>query len=242
MQAVRSLPKPPVAIELFDHNALDLLREQKATNAAFGELPEMPPNLHDAIFLEYHAANEDLLGDALTSMSETIVKCGGNEDDTWIADNPKEMERLTAFRHAVPEAANLFIDERRKDHPELTKLGTDMAVPADRLPDVIEMYTTALESGGLRYIMFGHIGNNHIHVNILPESMKQYDEGKHLYAHWARTVASMGGTVSAEHGIGKLKVALLQEMYGSNGIAQMKAVKQLFDPDNILNRGNLFHT
>jgi D-lactate dehydrogenase (cytochrome) len=240
VELVRRLPNTPVAIEFFDNNSLELLQSQKDDNPAFKELPDIPENFHDAIFLEYHAANEDLIGEALTGMSEAISECGGSEEHTWIADNPKEMERLKTFRHAVPEAVNLFIDERRKSDPELTKLGTDMAVPADRLGEIVDTYTSTLDASGLHYIMFGHIGDNHIHVNILPDNMEQYEQGKLLYSKWAETVVQMGGTVSAEHGIGKLKVALLQEMYGADGIRQMKTVKELFDPDNILNRGNLF--
>ena len=49
-----------------------------------------------------------------------------------------------------------------------------------------------------------------------------------------------GGTVSAEHGIGKAKVALLRAMYGDTAVAQMRTVKAVFDPGARLNRGNLF--
>jgi FAD/FMN-containing dehydrogenase len=50
----------------------------------------------------------------------------------------------------------------------------------------------------------------------------------------------MGGTISAEHGIGKLKVEMLEKMYGADGINEMKDVKRVFDRGLILNRGNLF--
>ena len=89
-------------------------------------------------------------------------------------------------------------------------------------------------------MIFGHIGNNHVHVNIIPRTLAEYDAGKALYLTWAREVIRRGGSVSAEHGIGKLKVALLREMYGDTGIAEMRAVKACFDPDGLLNRGNLF--
>jgi D-lactate dehydrogenase (cytochrome) len=92
----------------------------------------------------------------------------------------------------------------------------------------------------LEYVIFGHIGNNHVHVNIIPKDMAEYDKGKALYLTWAREVIRRGGSVSAEHGIGKLKIALLREMYGDAGIAAMRAVKASFDPEGLLNRGNLF--
>jgi D-lactate dehydrogenase (cytochrome) len=89
-------------------------------------------------------------------------------------------------------------------------------------------------------VIFGHIGNNHLHVNILPRSLQDYNVGKDLYLSWARQVVGMGGTISAEHGVGKFKVALLREMYAEAGIQEMREVKRLFDPEGKLNRGNLF--
>jgi D-lactate dehydrogenase (cytochrome) len=70
--------------------------------------------------------------------------------------------------------------------------------------------------------------------------MEEYARGKQLYAKWASRVVSMGGTVSAEHGIGKLKPDFLELMYGSDGIRQMKALRDLFDPYHMINKGNLF--
>jgi D-lactate dehydrogenase (cytochrome) len=70
--------------------------------------------------------------------------------------------------------------------------------------------------------------------------MADYEAGRRLYERWAREVVRVGGSVSAEHGIGKLKLALLAEMFGSQGIAEMRELRRLFDPASRLGRGNLF--
>lgn len=230
----------PTAIEYFNHKSLELLRKQKAINPAFSQIPEMPPEFYTAVYVEYHGDSDDEVGDKVLEASELLELCGGSEDTVWIAAAPREMERLLFFRHAVPEAVNLLIDDRRRKNPGLTKLSTDMAVPDSRLEQVMDLYNRKLEETGLESVMFGHIGNNHIHVNILPNSCDEYEKGRGLYLEWAREVIKMGGTVSAEHGIGKLKAELLKEMYGEEGIEQMLAVKRLFDPAGLLNKGSLF--
>jgi D-lactate dehydrogenase (cytochrome) len=151
------------------------------------------------------------------------------------------MEQMKFFRHAVPEAVNSIIDQRRKIDPGITKLGTDMAVPDDKLKEVIRMYRSDLEKNNFEFVMFGHIGNNHIHVNILPRSMEEYIRGKELYRKWAEKILSEGGTISAEHGIGKLKNEFLELMYGSAGMEEMLKVKKALEPKFILNQGNLFN-
>lgn len=235
-----SLAVPPVAIEFFDEHALNLLRGQKATNPAFAQIPDMPPAYHTAIYVEFHGADDDRISEAVMVLSDLMGACGGHEEATWIATDRRELERFKKFRHAVPEAVNLLIDQRRKTEPGLTKLGTDMSVPDADLKDILALYTRTLAETGLEYVIFGHIGNNHVHVNIIPRNLDEYDRGKALYLTWAREVIRRGGSVSAEHGIGKLKVALLREMYGDAGITAMRAVKACFDPDGRLNRGNLF--
>ena len=238
---IRGLPpdRQPVAIEYFDCHALDLLRRQKLENPSFAGIPALPEAFHTAIYLEYHGG-EDAVTQAVGEVPDWMAGAGGNSEASWIADSDSALERFKLFRHAVPEAVNRVIDERRKQEPLMSKLGTDMAVPDRSLQDVMAMYRAGLNGAGLEYVIFGHIGNNHVHVNILPRSMEDFSRGKDLYLRWARRVIALGGTVSAEHGIGKFKVALLREMLGEEGIRQMREVKRVFDPSGLLNQGNLF--
>ena len=221
--------------------ALDLLRKQSSVNPAFKRLMQLKMHYNTAIYVEFHINENAMLYEKLIQVGELISNCGGNEEDTWVARNSQDMERLHHFRHSIPEAVNLLIDSRRKKDPVITKLGTDMAVPDKHLEQIVELYNKDLAASGLDSVMFGHIGNNHIHVNILPNSMEEYLQGKNLYSSWATQVISLGGTVSAEHGVGKLKTALLKEMYGEDGISQMKLLKMVFDPDIRLNKGSLFN-
>jgi D-lactate dehydrogenase (cytochrome) len=219
----------PVAIEFFDFQALELLRRMRAENPAFAELPGLDPEFHTAIYFEFDCEIPDAVADE-----------AGRALDCWFAEGEREIEALKKFRHAIPEAVNMLIGERKKSIPELTKLGTDMSVPDDHLGNVMRMYHEGLADAGLEYVIFGHIGNNHVHVNILPRSMAEYERGKALYFDWARQVVAMGGSVSAEHGIGKIKTGFMELMVGAKGIAQMRSLKELFDPTGMLNPGNLF--
>lgn len=229
-----------VAVEFFDHYSLDLLRDMKSENSAFADIPALRPEFHTAVYAEFHADSDEAIEDAVMQVMEVVMELGGSDDDTWYASNPRELEPLKAFRHAVPEAVLLFIDGYKKDYPGLTKLGTDMSVPDERLEEALAMYDADLADSGLKSINYGHIGANHFHVNILPRNMDEYDRGWVLYRSWAEKIVNMGGSVSAEHGIGKLKTAFLEIMYGSEGVGQMKALKGLFDPGMRLNSGNLF--
>jgi D-lactate dehydrogenase (cytochrome) len=229
----------PVAIEFFDHGALNMLRLRKAAGGAFADLPALPAAWDTAVYVEYHE-DQDAVEAGVVAASEALAASGGDPDRAWLATDAREIERQKVFRHAVPESVNLTIAERKRTEPSLTKLGTDLAVPDDALDDVLAMYHEGLDRTGLDYVMFGHIGNNHLHVNILPKSAEEYARGKALYLEWAEWVVRRGGTISAEHGVGKLKRDMLRLMYGDRGIEEMRAVKRVFDPRGLLNPGDLF--
>jgi len=232
-EACEDMEFSPVAIEYFNGDALELLRIQKETNAAFSNIANVDRKFKSAVYVELHGDDEDGVMEAMGEALERAEQCGGCESDTWVASTPQQMESMKLFRHAVPEAVNLLVDQRRKQNPDITKLGTDMAVPDDRLEEIMQMYRDDLTKEGFDSVMFGHIGNNHIHVNILPRTMEEYEIGKELYKKWAEKVLNAGGTVSAEHGIGKLKVNFLRLMYGQEGINGMKNVKRAFDEGNL---------
>ena len=230
----------PVAIEFFNSDALDLLRKAKAESSAFESIPSLKDHYHTAIYAEFHEASDDDAESAVMQVIEAVTTLGGSDEDTWYATTDREMEPLKAFRHATPEAVNLLIGERKREYPDLTKLGTDMSVPDHCLREAITMYNSGLAQSNLQSVIFGHIGANHLHVNILPRSQAEYDRGKSLYLDWAARIVSLGGSVSAEHGIGKIKAPFLRLMYGEGTIEQMRALRRLFDPDGVLNVGNLF--
>ncbi|MDH7602671.1 MAG: FAD-binding oxidoreductase [Armatimonadota bacterium] len=237
---VPTVESKPVAIEFFSKEALDLLRSAKEKYSAFEAIPALNPAWHTAVYVEYHACADEEAEESICQVMEAAAALGSSEDDTWYGTNRRELEPIKAFRHAVPEAVNLLVDERKRQWHEITKLGTDMSVPDEYLEAVVSMYRRDLSEHGLEFVMFGHIGNNHVHVNIIPRSPEEYALGRSLYMKWAEEVVRMGGSVSAEHGIGKLKVQLLELMYGSQAVEEMRALKRLFDPGMILNPGNLF--
>lgn len=232
----------PAAIEFFNCRALDLLRSQKANNPAFAQIQELKPQYHTAVYTELHghSVQAEEMPVLIGGLGDLINFVGGDEADTWVANNQRDLEKLQFFRHAMPESANMLIDQRRKLDPTLTKLGTDMSVPDRYLNTVMEMYNRDLAEADLENVIFGHIGNNHLHVNILPRNKTDYLKGKELYLKWAQINVANGGSVAAEHGIGKLKTNMLEVMYGASGINEMRRLKSLFDPNGLINCGNMF--
>lgn len=230
----------PAAVEFFNHRALNLLRMMKKEYPGFSKLGKLPPEFHTAVYAEFNGDTDDEVMNIFRKACTIVEECGGDLSNTWASINLQSKEPLTYFRHATPEAVNTLIDEYKRITPGITKLGTDMAVPDSELENVMKLYNSSLEKANLDSVIFGHIGDNHLHVNIIPKNMDEYYRGKELYSSWAEKVISVGGTISAEHGVGKMKTNLFEKMFGKKGIEEMKNLKGLFDPDNRLNKGNLF--
>jgi FAD/FMN-containing dehydrogenase len=158
------------------------------------------------------------------------------EADSWFAMTAADRERFRVFRHTLAEKANNRV--RRTGFP---KFGTDYAVPLDKSREMMREYRRALdkEFPG-KYVIYGHIGDAHVHVNAFPESKEEYERGKQVMTDLARAAVALGGTVGAEHGLGKRKTHLLELQYPPDQIEAMKNVKRRFDPDWLLGRGTLF--
>ncbi len=105
---------------------------------------------------------------------------------------------------------------------------------------MLAFYEELLKTSKLRYTIFGHIGDNHVHVNILPRDDAEADQGREIYWKFVRHAVKVGGTISAEHGIGKLKREYLRELYGEDHVREMASLKKAFDPAGILGRGTYF--
>lgn len=223
------------AIEFFDKNALKLLNERReAGDTAIHEFPESEA----AIYYEF-ALDDEFLEDIYEKLEEILQTVNCSTDTSWAGMDEDETKILKEFRHAVPETINQIIGERKRKIPTLHKIGTDLAVPNENFEIIFKFYQETLDTAGLQYAIFGHIGDNHLHVNMMPRNEEELIEAKKYYKIFAEKAIELGGTVSAEHGIGKLKKEFLKILYGEKGIEEMKNVKKVLDSNCILGKGNL---
>jgi D-lactate dehydrogenase (cytochrome) len=226
-------------LEFYSGNALNLLRELQKVEPSTVGMPVIPDTAKSAIFFEM---SFDSHADGLDYgiLEKTISGCGADLANSWAGYESRELDRFKVFRHMVPETINSVIAERKKLIPELHKLGTDMAVPDEYLSEIWQLYKTSCEGLQLEWYAFGHFGNNHIHVNILPRTVDELDRGMELYQSFAKRVVELGGSVSAEHGIGKIKTKFLRLMFSPEQVMQMRNIKMALDPDGIFNPNDMF--
>jgi D-lactate dehydrogenase (cytochrome) len=211
------------AVEFFDEESLKFLREK---------YPTIPAEAVAAIFFEQEtrATTED----AVLNQWLTLLDQHHALSDSWFATNEQDQAKLREFRHQLPVLMNEWFAHYRQ-----RKVSTDMAVPDDAFPGLFRLYKETLRSSDLRYTIFGHIGDNHVHVNILPRDEAEGAHARELYVEFLKYAASVGGTLSAEHGVGKLKRDYLHLFYTDIQLREMATLKKALDPNGILGRGNI---
>ena len=115
----------------------------------------------------------------------------------------------------------------------------DGCVPPEKLADYVRGVRDALDRQGIRGVIFGHAGDAHVHVNPLVNVAEPGWRARvtDLLDEVAALTARLGGTLSGEHGDGRLRAPLLPRVWSGEALAHFAAVKRAFDPDAILNPG-----
>jgi D-lactate dehydrogenase (cytochrome) len=212
-------------LEHFDDRALRFISEK---------FPETPSAMAGAVFFEQET-NADVEDAIFEAWNALLEKHNANIDRSWFATNEGDREKMRAFRHALPVSVNERVVRNKQK-----KIGTDMAVPDDRFPAFLKYQKEMLDASGIDYVIFGHIGDCHLHANLLPKNEEEAERSRHLYGQFIAQAIMLGGCVSAEHGIGKLKRKYLDAMMGERYLNEMAELKKAFDPNGILGRGNIF--
>ena len=213
----------PRMLEYFDRPSLDLLRTR---------FPEIPAAARAAILFDQEMESED--DPEIDLWLERLEGTGALVEDSWFATTANDRERFRRFRHTLPELVN---DAVRRSGA--MKMNTDFAVPLARNREMLACYRQRLEEEFPgRYVIFGHIGDAHVHVNLFSDPANPRHAAA-LLAEFARRAVEMGGTVAAEHGVGKRKAHLLALQYAPEHLEAMRAVKRRFDPAGILGRGTM---
>ncbi|WP_297108134.1 FAD-binding oxidoreductase [uncultured Devosia sp.] len=156
--------------------------------------------------------------------------------DAVVAESLADRTRMWAFREQMSECQSR----------EGASIKHDVSVPIAAIPRLIAEGSATAEKlvPGIRPVPFGHMGDGNIHFNFSmpvgadPKAfMAQYDEAVHEIIY--EVVLKLGGSVSAEHGIGQLKVDLLRQVKDPVALEMMRAIKTALDPNGILNLGKM---
>lgn len=212
------------AIEYFDNNALKLLKTK---------FHEINPDAGAAVWLEQDSKSEQ---EFLNLWLPILYKHNADESNIWFAVTEQEKEKIISIRHSVSNLVNEFVAQKG-----FRKLGTDTAVPDRELINYYYFSKNLVEKEKIDYVIYGHIGNSHLHLNMLPKNEEEFERGQKIYYALCYEAAKLGGTVSAEHGIGKTKRHLLNLMYDDITMEQMRSIKKYFDPNLVLNKDLIFN-
>lgn len=214
----------PCSLEYFDRRSLDRLRNK---------FENIPVNAEAALFFENDIECQEDFDPALDAWFDYLNGKSVLLDNSWFAQTPKDLKRFHEFRHAIPAMLN-----EENSRLGRIKIGTDMAVSDFYLMDMMRFYKRELEGQDIDFVVFGHLGDNHLHINLLPES-NQVEQAHDLYSKLVNKILEWNGTVSAEHGIGKLKKKFFLQMIGQSSLTELSAIKTIFDPRLLLGRGNI---
>ncbi|MEZ4650318.1 MAG: FAD-binding oxidoreductase [Candidatus Eisenbacteria bacterium] len=221
----------PRCLELFDRTALDLVRDEPGGSA-------IPEDAGAAISFEEEAGperEEEVVLRWIDALSEATPLV----ERAFLAQSTADKQTLRTLRHAIPARMNeagarVVLSGGRK-------ISTDFAVPLAHLETMMdETYRLGAERFPGMVIGYGHVGSGHPHFNFLAEDPAKLEIAEEMAMILARRAIELGGTLSAEHGIGKVKAHLFRELYPDWMVGTMRAIKERLDPKWILAPGNLF--
>jgi FAD/FMN-containing dehydrogenase len=217
------LAQEPSAVELLDQTFLDLVRH---SDAGMG--------LADAeavLLVEFERPQADALRAAIEAAADAVRDRAASVDTALSA---RAAERLWAVRHAASPILASLPEGRRS-----LQVIEDACLPLERMGDYIRVVRRAAAIRGIPVVIFGHAGDGHVHVNLLPEVARPgwEDTVAGLLDEVSSAVIRLGGTPSGEHGDGRLRASLLTRVYGEEIVDLFRRVKRSFDPLGILAPG-----
>jgi len=212
-------------LEYFDRGSLEFLRPG---------FPSIPQAAQACLFIEQEVEEGQITSAIRRKWQERFEQEKGVEA-IWEGESPEKQREFREFRSALPLAVREFLAEHAQ-----VKVGTDTCVPHERFEELVLFHRRLVGESGLVNVTFGHIGESHVHLNLLPKNDTEAEKARALYPKLVRKALALGGTFSAEHGVGKLKRGYFQEFFGEAAAREMLAIKQTFDSNLILGRGTLF--
>jgi FAD/FMN-containing dehydrogenase len=229
-----SMPRAQ-CLEFFDQAALDIARTAVAQ-------PAWMRGGAALVYLEQAVdaddANDSLL-DALLDRWIAFADSHGVESaDIAVYADAAALRSARLFRHAVPAHMNERGSQRRVHGGR--KVSTDWAVPYRRLTEAVDFARRTADAHGVtQAVTYGHAGNGHPHQNFIANDGDDLARINAVIEETIHNVLRMGGTVAAEHGVGKLKRHWLDTQLTVTQLDVMRALKHVLDPHGLFAPGNV---
>lgn len=206
---------------------LDALQMQ-----AINSYSKLDFELTPTLFVEFHGTAA-ALKEQMETFHEIASDAGGFNFKK--AEREEERRQLWKARHDAFWAT-------KAAWPGRLSLATDVCVPISRLAECIAETEADIKRLGLIAPIVGHVGDGNFHATpvIDPDNERERAALEEMLDRLAARAIAMEGTCTGEHGIGQGKIRYLEKEFGAEGVAMMRAIKQAFDPDGILNPGKLF--
>lgn len=212
--------------------ALEFL-EKDAISAAEKQLSKVFPNSNAEaqLLIELDGNNEEVLNNEIQTIAETVEK--NNAFDIILAEDNTKMEELWALRRSVGEAVKSISTYKEED----------TVVPRASMPELLKGIKEISNQYNISIISYGHAGDGNLHINILKKNLSDDYWNKNVklaIKEIFELTVKLGGTISGEHGIGYSQKEFLDIAVSKEEINIYKNIKNIFDPNNILNPGKIF--
>jgi len=226
--ATKALEAGASACELLDKTFLAYAASGAPADARFKEKMQ---GAVAVLLAEVESYSVDSAAAAAADLAKAFRDAGAT--DVEVALTPEAEREIWELRHAAsPILAGL-------EHSTSMQFIEDGAVPLPKLPDYVKGVREALAAREVSGVIFGHAGDAHVHVNPLID-VTQPDwrvRITHLLDDVVALTARLGGTLTGEHGDGRIRTPLLTRVWHKDAIKAFGLIKQAFDPRNILNPG-----
>jgi len=226
-EAVRvTLLSQPSAVELLDRTFLDLLTGDTLAGAAFHF-----SGVEAVLLIELERDDPASLKEALELATARLRPIAHAVDTAF---TPEAAERLWRIRRAASPILAGLPEQRRS-----LQVIEDACLPIEQMGRYLRFVREESTAREIPVVMFGHAGDGHIHVNLLPDTHRTGWERSvaELLEEVTDYVVELGGTPSGEHGDGRLRAHLLERVYGREIVSLFALVKNSFDPRGMLNPG-----
>jgi D-lactate dehydrogenase (cytochrome) len=212
----------PAALELLGPECIDLMNQEQ----------NLGLTVSPTLFMEYHGPTQDALTHTL-EMAQEICKGHGCKDFRPGLGRG-ERDRLFKARH---ELAEMIV----RHHPGYAPITFDVAVPITAYPEIIALAGDEKEKSGLPAYVFSHAGDGNLHLKFLGKKGDERDWRiiEQANQRMVLKALALGGTATGEHGVGMGKKHFMEKEHGRS-LVWMRRVKDLFDPNGILNPDKIF--